>query len=645
MEYSDGTRVIVGYQKQHRRYYEAGSEHDEAMCLLLSRHHDPGSIAGLGLTVRFQDGSGSASEDIGRAIGTCEHLRGLALYGSIDPTEINDSRSSFFSYLSNNRSIVDLDVLLIDLSDLDDMPVFEPFFEHNTNLRSIGASYLKSSTVIHSFVSSLLKSKMNRLARIHFGSSGLRDETAAELIHTLNKIGGLHNLLDLWLGGNMIGRESCAALRTMLQNPACQIVSLDLSCNHIDDECIPSLVNGFVACSTLESLNVSDQHLLTKVGWKMLFSKYLSNPRCSIQKIILEADRERNNFHFGAEALAESLGRINSLKYLDFVGHDISTPGWRKLSKCLRSPSSGLLELCLDRCNINDVGLSNLFSVLASNTVLQVLQLAFVYGITPSGWADAFRLLRNSQCALEDLTLSDCYIDDEGASMLAHLLSDHLRNVVHIGFWSESIITKAGWGAFAEVLRPTSTSKLKTLRLGLTLDDTFFDDEDVIRFVTALRGNTTLEVLDMSDVDLPHNSMGTLVNVLCDASSVASVYNSNHTFITFECTYSDNTVVPSELDSLLEINKDKDKAQVVRTKLLLYFFIRVDNTGRVFGQLETSLMPNVMEWIGRDCLGYSAMYELCRIVPELFTQVHDSIRMEYRQEMNGTQQAKRTRVT
>ena len=381
MEYSDGTRVIVGYQKQHRRYYEASSEHDEAMCLLLSsRHHDPG-IAGLGLTVRFE--YGSASEDIGRANGTCEHLRGLALYGSIDPTEINDSRS-FFSYLSNNRSIVDLEAIFLNQSDLDDIPVFETFFEHNTNLRSIGAQYMKSSTIIPPFISSLLKSKTNRLARIHFGSIDLRDETAAELIYTLNKIGGLHNLLDLWLGGNMIGREACAALHTMLQNPACRIVSLDLSHNYIDDECIPSLVNGFVACSTLKSLNVSDQHLLTKVGWKKLFSKYMSNPRCSIQKFILEADRERN-FHFGAEALAESLGRITSLKYLDFVGHDISTPGWRKLSKCLQSPSSGLLELCLDRCNINDIGLSTLFSVLASNTVLQVLQMAFVYGITPGG--------------------------------------------------------------------------------------------------------------------------------------------------------------------------------------------------------------------------------------------------------------------
>ena len=75
-----------------------------------------------------------------------------------------------------------------------------------------------------------------------------------------------------------------------------------------------------------------------------------------------------------------------------------------------------------------------------------------------------------------------------------------------------------------------------------------------------------------------------------------------------------------ELESLLKMNRNTDKAEVIRTKLVTFFFSDVDNIGLVFGSMDTSVMPNVMEWIGRDRLGRSVMFELCRSMPELFQE-------------------------
>ena len=79
-----------------------------------------------------------------------------------------------------------------------------------------------------------------------------------------------------------------------------------------------------------------------------------------------------------------------------------------------------------------------------------------------------------------------------------------------------------------------------------------------------------------------------------------------------------SNLVISALYWLLEWNKDTDKTQVVRMKLLVYYFNYVDNIGREFGCMATSIMPNVVEWIGRDRLGYSVMFEFCRSLPALF---------------------------
>jgi hypothetical protein len=109
-----------------------------------------------------------------------------------------------------------------------------------------------------------------------------------------------------------------------------------------------------------------------------------------------------------------------------------------------------------------------------------------------------------------------------------------------------------------------------------------------------------------------------LKKVLYDASSLMSVCTSNHTLLDFgcNCEYSDEC----RIYPLVELNKIADKDEVVRRKLLKYFFSNANNIGRAFSSMATPIKPDAIAWIGRDDHGYSVMFELCRSVPSLMKQ-------------------------
>ena len=71
-----------------------------------------------------------------------------------------------------------------------------------------------------------------------------------------------------------------------------------------------------------------------------------------------------------------------------------------------------------------------------------------------------------------------------------------------------------------------------------------------------------------------------------------------------------------EIDSLLHMNKDKNKAEVVRKKILQFHLSDIDNVVQAFGS---------MGWIGRDRLGFSAMFYLCRSMPWLINAGTDHV--------------------
>jgi hypothetical protein len=62
----------------------------------------------------------------------------------------------------------------------------------------------------------------------------------------------------------------------------------------------------------------------------------------------------------------------------------------------------------------------------------------------------------------------------------------------------------------------------------------------------------------------------------------------------------------------------------VRTMILTHYLTNADAIGRVFANLDVTVLPDAMEWIGRDNIGFSVMYNLLRSNPISFIQMMSS---------------------
>ena len=53
----------------------------------------------------------------------------------------------------------------------------------------------------------------------------------------------------------------------------------------------------------------------------------------------------------------------------------------------------------------------------------------------------------------------------------------------------------------------------------------------------------------------------------------------------------------------------------VQTMILTHYLTNVGAIGRVFADIDVTVLPDAMEWIGRDVIGFLAMYNLLRSNP------------------------------
>lgn len=615
----DSFRATVSYRPPNVTLY---SVNDEIVRRLAA--NDP-NIEGLDVDVVYMDDDDdddARAETLGRAIGKSIYLRKLTIGGGFARyAQSLSTLQSFFMWIAHNRSIEEIKIHNFDFDfyeeDLDIIQLFAPFVELNTNLRCVEITgSINLGVKMPSLISALTHMKKNSLERVNIHGNGIGDAHTASLLNTMNVKPGLQNLLELDLSKNVIGKKGCVAISALLEKTECSLHSLNLRNNNIDDECVGILVSGFASSNTLKILHLSNMPArITQTGWQILFI-FFSSPMCPLEKVNLMGMGDLADE--SATILGKSLAVNRIMTSLTIWCTRISRKGYQEFSRCLRSPHSNLAELDLAESLRDDAGALEIFRALVNNTTLKKLVLTNNNTVSSSGWANCFRQLTGSQSALEELYFDLCALDDEGANILVNLLSRHLRKVRLLDIRYNYPNLASGWRAFADVLHPNSTSRLETLRLGHDPDVdevTRMNDDDVLSFVTALSNNTSLVELDISNVEaISQSSLGALVKLLCDKASIASVYNSNHTLSIFQytCNNGPGPPRPDELDSLLKMNENKDKAQVIRKKILMSSVINEDTVGHEFGLMPMTVFPSLIEWIGRDRLGYSAMNCLVR---------------------------------
>ena len=101
-------------------------------------------------------------------------------------------------------------------------------------------------------------------------------------------------------------------------------------------------------------------------------------------------------------------------------------------------------------------------------------------------------------------------------------------------------------------------------------------------------------------------------------SSIDSTFSSNHSLHAIEAIRGRREDIPDDLSSLLNLNRSQDKAAVARQKVLEQHFSSSSATIEVFVGMSAPSLPHAIEWIGRDNLGSSLMYQVARGIPSLF---------------------------
>ena len=83
----------------------------------------------------------------------------------------------------------------------------------------------------------------------------------------------------------------------------------------------------------------------------------------------------------------------------------------------------------------------------------------------------------------------------------------------------------------------------------------------------ALANNSFLKVLSIDEVDVSLSMQHALANLLCDKTSIESIFQSNHCLTDLSC-YSFTKYLSELVLTLFDLNKCEDKAEVVWKKIM-----------------------------------------------------------------------------
>mmetsp|Transcript_20121 Transcript_20121/g.43688 ORF Transcript_20121/g.43688 Transcript_20121/m.43688 type:complete len:639 (+) Transcript_20121:129-2045(+) len=424
--------------------------------LILIKRNDTNTTS---LTVHQLSNGNINGEEAGRCIGDNTHLKKLAIKGeSMEWEGDSSTRECFLEFaagLARNRSIEHLSLEECCLGDgaaVSAITTLTPLFEHSINLHSldiIGCDIGDESTQL--LASSLLRRcNKSSFQRIILDANKISDESAGELIGALE---GHHNLVELSLGDNEIGRRGCIALKNLLSSPKTKLKELNLENNQIGDDGIAVLTKSLFNNTALKELKLSFNCNITQAGWRV-FSTCLQNSNSAIEKLDVSSTNIADE---GVTALGHALSNNTKLKTLNCYDLNsngipqVTATGWKAFFSCLRNPVSALQQIDLRYSSIDEGGLAVLANALASNSTVKMLDLSHNLQINSTGWQSFFMCLESSTFSLEELHLQGNNVADEAIGDLTHALvkNETLETLVLGDLFS---ITNTGWAHFSHLL-------------------------------------------------------------------------------------------------------------------------------------------------------------------------------------------------
>jgi hypothetical protein len=334
----------------------------------------------------------------------------------------------------------------------------------------------------------------------------------------------------------------------------------------------------------------------------------------------------------GIIVIGETLIENKVLNILDLsCNRQITSSGWRGFSICLKSPTCALKELDFSECGevngiastlaintsvekldiahsrVTDTGVIDIADALVVNSSLRELRMNFNSTVTSAGWVVFFKRLSNSTCSLEKLDLDYNVIENEGAAALVDLLAGMI-NLKCLKLCFCNSITNNGWRVISRI--PQTGSNVISLDLG----GEHVNDDTVISFATALATNNCLRGFYLAGREITDRIWDAITDILCDYSSILSTYHSNHTLQTSRIySYRSHRFIqaPFNIARVLALNAThEDKVVLARHKIIANHFSDSKINTHAFALMTVPVLPQALEWIGRDSLGFSLMYQV-----------------------------------
>jgi len=514
------------------------------------------------------------------------------------------------------------------------------------------------------------------IKELAFSSIEINDEFGGSIIEGLS---GHRSLEKLHISNGVLGGMGCKAIGNILTHPLSKLKDLDLPNCYLDNKNFGILCDALSGNSTIKRLNFTRNKRITSTGWQSL-SDVIGHPNCKLAKLSLKStnlndesivmlgssisssslkaldlsfnrnisragwqwliNRLSQNINIMSLGLIENsiddlsvaaLANIGNLKFLDLSFCHFFTPmGFWPFFNALQRRGIQLTKLDISGINIDNEGAAALGSLLNNMSTLRTLQMSNMsisgHNFTSQQWRTLFTTLLDSNLDLVKLHLGANNIDDEGIRLLTRVLLT-MSSLRYLNLGDNREATPIGWLELSTYLQ-SPTCVLKEL----DLDDNNINDDAVVSFARALTSNKTLENLSLDECaeEDDNGEMNELITergweavatLLCNKTSILDTHNSNHIL-----NWLNTFVLPDDVISYLELNKNEDKAEVTRQKILQSHFSTDDNLQELL-HMELEMMPSVISWIGRpahtnwkgtNVSGLSTMFNLLKRVPDLF---------------------------
>ena len=144
----------------------------------------------------------------------------------------------------------------------------------------------------------------------------------------------------------------------------------------------------------------------------------------------------------------------------------------------------------------------------------------------------------------------------------------------------------------------------------LTLCNIGIDNRVAVEYAISLTNNSSFQIMVLEGNPISHVGWQAFSQFVWNKSSIMDTFHSNHTLHRLRDENSNR--FPSELNYCLRLNRNGNKKEVVRQKIILSHFQGENINLREFLDMKLKVMPCAIAWVGKDNVGCSLLYQLVR---------------------------------